>query len=165
MKQIFYLLFTTFFILACGSSTQTAVQETTPTQITTEDAVVTYASTITANELSDMLYIYASDEFEGRETGEPGQKKAVEYLKQHYIDLGISSPLGGDNYFQPVPLEKQGAVETTIKINTNTFETYNDVITISGGTTTSFTVNDIVYAGYGLKMKIIQIIPKMLLAK
>ncbi|MGF1556406.1 M28 family peptidase [Paucihalobacter sp.] len=151
MKKIFYLLFSTFFILACGSSTQTAVQETKQTQTTTEDVAVTYASTITANELSDMLYVYASDEFEGRETGEPGQKKAVEYLKQHYIDLGIASPLGGDNYFQPVPLEKLGAVETTIKVNNTTFETYNDVITISGGSTTSFTVNDIVYAGFGVE--------------
>ena len=30
----------------------------------------TYASSITADELKEKLYIYASDEFEGRETGE-----------------------------------------------------------------------------------------------
>ena len=52
----------------------------------------TYASSITAEELKEKLYIYASDEFEGRETGEPGQKKAVEFIKDHYIALNIPSP-------------------------------------------------------------------------
>jgi len=33
-----------------------------------------FAKTITQSELKDHLYTYASDEFEGRETGEPGQK-------------------------------------------------------------------------------------------
>ncbi len=65
--------------------------------------VMEYANTITAGELSEHLYIFASDEFEGRETGEPGQKKAAEYLKAEYQNLNIPSPLGGDNYYQPVP--------------------------------------------------------------
>lgn len=65
--------------------------------------VMVYANTITAQELSDHLYIFASDEFEGRETGEPGQKLAAEYLKAEYKKLNIPSPLGGDNYYQPVP--------------------------------------------------------------
>ncbi|WP_233901539.1 M28 family metallopeptidase, partial [Tenacibaculum piscium] len=35
--------------------------------------------------------------------GEPGQKKAVAYLKDFYIAQGIKSPLGGSDYFQEVP--------------------------------------------------------------
>jgi len=62
-----------------------------------------YGNSITATELKEMLYIYASDEFEGRETGQPGQKKAVEYLKNYYITLGIPSPLGDHDYFQEIP--------------------------------------------------------------
>ncbi len=65
--------------------------------------VMEYANSITAQELSDHLYTFASDEFEGRETGEPGQKLAAEYLKAEYKKLNIPSPLGGDNYYQPVP--------------------------------------------------------------
>ncbi len=65
--------------------------------------VMEYANSITAQELSDHLYTFASDEFEGRETGEPGQKLAAEYLKTEYKKLNIPSPLGGDNYYQPVP--------------------------------------------------------------
>jgi len=61
-----------------------------------------FAESISAEELKEMLYVYASDEFEGRNTGEPGQKKAVEYLKDYYIDQGIPSALE-DTYFQTVP--------------------------------------------------------------
>jgi Zn-dependent M28 family amino/carboxypeptidase len=62
-----------------------------------------YANTITSEELKDHLYIFASDEFQGRETGEPGQKLAAEYLKKEYQNLDIDSPLGEDDYFQEVP--------------------------------------------------------------
>ncbi|MDB3914155.1 peptidase M28, partial [Flavobacteriaceae bacterium] len=47
----------------------------------TKDEVVNYGSSITQEELKEHLYIYASDEFEGRDTGDPGQKKAVNYIK------------------------------------------------------------------------------------
>ena len=48
-----------------------------------------FAKTITEAELKEHLYTYASDEFEGRETGEPGQKMAIAYLKEQYVSLGI----------------------------------------------------------------------------
>ncbi|MFV8226592.1 M28 family metallopeptidase [Christiangramia aquimixticola] len=74
-----------------------------------------YAKTITAEELKEHLYTFASDEFEGRETGEPGQKKAAEYLKNEYKSLNLPSPLGGDDYYQEVPVEyfKRGIVKPT----------------------------------------------------
>lgn len=70
-----------------------------------EDIVtpVNYAETITAEELKEHLYTFASDEFQGRETGEPGQKLAAEYLKNEYKRLNIPSPLGNDDYYQEVP--------------------------------------------------------------
>ena len=65
--------------------------------------VVDYAKTITADELKEMLYTYASDKFEGRRTGEPGQKKAVNYLKDQYVAMGIESPIADGDYFQEIP--------------------------------------------------------------
>lgn len=67
--------------------------------------VTTFGETITAKDLKKHLYTFASDEFEGRLTGEPGQKKAVNYLRDFYIKHGIKSPKGADNYFQFVPSE------------------------------------------------------------
>lgn len=92
-------------IIACGSQKDTT---TPPATNTTSSVAVTslataYANTITAAEMKTDLYIYASDEFEGRDTGEPGQKKAVEFLKKEYQKMGIPSAYGTDNYFQPIP--------------------------------------------------------------
>ncbi len=63
----------------------------------------TYINTITEAELKEMLYIYASDEMEGRNTGEPGQKKAVAYLRDYYKAQNIPSGTKDDTYFQIVP--------------------------------------------------------------
>lgn len=64
-----------------------------------------YASSITSEELKDHLYTFASDEYEGRDTGKPGQKKAAEYIRAEFKDLGISSPPGVTNYYQEISTE------------------------------------------------------------
>lgn len=97
MKKIVYFLLATAFI-GCGSG-----KDTTKTNDTNTDQAAKYAATITAKDLGMHLFVYASDEFKGRETGEPGQKIAVNYLKDYYVSQGIASPLGGDDYFQEVP--------------------------------------------------------------
>lgn len=92
-------------IIACGSQKETAsdsVKEDN-TKTVVSSVATTYANTITAAEMKTDLYIYASDEFEGRDTGEPGQKKAVEFLKKEYQKMGIPSAYGTDNYFQSIP--------------------------------------------------------------
>lgn len=68
-----------------------------------EKVVPTYLKTITNAELKEMLYVYASDEMEGRNTGEPGQKRAANYLREHYKALGIASGSGDESYYQIVP--------------------------------------------------------------
>lgn len=65
--------------------------------------VLNYASTITAKELKAHLYKFSSDEFEGRKTGEAGQKKAADFLKSYYKNEGIKSPFGNTNYNQTIP--------------------------------------------------------------
>ena len=101
MKKLLFIFGVSGILFSCGSS-----QKSTSTQTaknTTADPV-TYANSITADELKEALYVYASDEFEGRETGEPGQKKAVNFLKDHYVAQGIPSAMGNNDYFQEVPL-------------------------------------------------------------
>ena len=74
--------------------------------------ITKYAKTITSDELKELLYIYASDEFEGRETGTKGQKKAVSFLRDFYISHKISPALGTVNYFQPMELILGDLVQT-----------------------------------------------------
>ena len=53
-----------------------------------------YAKTINARDISNHLHIIASDEFEGRETGKAGQKKAMEYLINEFKSYGIEDYMG-----------------------------------------------------------------------
>lgn len=62
-------------------------------------------SSITADELKTHLYVVASDEMEGRETGSEGQKKAGRYLIEQYQNMGISHPPAMSSYYQTVPKE------------------------------------------------------------
>lgn len=69
-----------------------------------------YAETITAKELKENLYVYASDYFQGRETGTIGQKRAVDFLQNFYKTSGIAAAQGTQDYLQPMELtikEKQ----------------------------------------------------------
>ena len=98
-------LFALFLLISLGScGTNNHVVEA-QNRLESSTAASTYAATITSEELKEHLYIVASDEFEGRMTGEPGQKKASEYVANFYKSASIASPLGGDDYFQEIPTE------------------------------------------------------------
>ena len=62
-----------------------------------------FMNTITADKLKTRLYIVASDEMEGRDTGSKGQKKAGKYLIEQYQKSKISFPKGATSYYQAIP--------------------------------------------------------------
>ena len=59
-----------------------------------------YAESITSEELSDLIYEFSSDKFEGRNTGEPGQKLAVEFIRDFYKSNNIIKAENTEDYFQ-----------------------------------------------------------------
>jgi len=74
MKKSIFILGVTAVLLACGSSKENAPRTTVkaaPVDVTE------FAQTITSAELKEMLYTYASDGFQGRNTGEAGHEMAV----------------------------------------------------------------------------------------
>ena len=94
MNKILSLLTLSFFVTSCISSQSKKTKQVSATE---------YANSITKQELKEALYTYASDEYEGRKTGEAGQKKAIEFIKNHYVSLGIPSPIAKGDYFQEIP--------------------------------------------------------------
>lgn len=62
-----------------------------------------YMNLISEKDLKTMLYVVASDEMEGRETGSKGQKKAGLYMIEQYKKNGIPFPKGASDYYQHVP--------------------------------------------------------------
>jgi hypothetical protein len=92
MKKFLFLLIT---FIGFNSFAQEVKQ--------TEIFATKYLNTITESDLKTLLYIVASDEMEGRETGSPGQKKAGEYLISQYKKNGVPFPKGASSYYQPIP--------------------------------------------------------------
>jgi hypothetical protein len=115
----------------------------------TQEDIINYAGTITQDELKEMLYVYASDEFEGRDTGKSGQKKAVAYLQKFYEDAGIPSVIDG-NYLQHVPLNTVKTPKVSITVNGKSFNYFDDFISQTAAATGTFSANEIIYAGYGI---------------
>lgn len=129
---------------ACNSAQKTLVE--TPEE-QTQKGQIDFSSTITEEDLREHLYVYASDDFEGRETGEPGQKKAVDYIKNYYGSLGIPAAKTNGDYFQKVPLSISNVPTGKIVINNEDFSLGEDVLTFSKA---SGILEDIIYVAYGI---------------
>jgi len=120
MKKIVFLLLT-LVIFSCSSkkSVSQNVKDTTVVKkapkvytMKVEDiklldnkSIYYYKSTITAADLKKHLTKLTSTEFEGRKTGENGQKIAANYIADYYKSLEIEAPIGEDQYFQYIPKE------------------------------------------------------------
>jgi hypothetical protein len=85
------------------------------------DLSVKYAASITAADIKSHLDVLASDEFEGRETGEPGNDKASVYISNYFESLDIEKKGSDNSYFQPV------AFTTTKWENTEMFIAGKDI--------------------------------------
>jgi hypothetical protein len=145
MKKLILFFGIIITLHSCGSSKNSNV-----IQVKAPANVTEFASTITSAELKEMLYTYASDEFEGRETGQPGQKKAIEYIKNHYVNLGIPSPISKGDYFQEVPLQIVKTPKTSLTVNGTSFNYFDDYISLTAAPTGKINTNEIVYLGYGI---------------
>lgn len=94
MNKIFYIPLLALLIISCNCAKKTTDAKNDPN---------TYLKTITIGDLKKHLTVIASDEMEGRNTGEPGQKKAAQYLESFYKKANIPFPKGATSYFQKIP--------------------------------------------------------------
>ena len=62
-----------------------------------------FAKNITAEDAKKHLSVLASDEYEGRETGKEGQKKAAKYIAEDFKSIGLI-PTKDNDYLQHFPL-------------------------------------------------------------
>lgn len=131
--------------MACNPSQKTVPEKK---EITSSSAVqTTFAATITADELKEHLYVYASDDFEGRETGTNGAKKAVAYIRDEYVALDIPAAQGDGGYYQKVPLLTNEMPSGTIRIKGSSYTMGEEVLAFDAAKGHFDTV---VYAGYGI---------------
>lgn len=93
------------------------------------EAAPKYAETITAADLSKHLYIIASDEYEGRNTGEKGQKMAAEYIAREFREDGLVGPVKDNSanpYYQTFNLQKSSWGQGHITVGSQQFTMMQD---------------------------------------
>jgi len=85
----------------------TVVKERTMTvediKLLNDKSIYYYASTITEADLKKHLVKLTSNEFEGRRTGEKGQKLAANYIADFYKSLELEAAVSEGQYFQNIP--------------------------------------------------------------
>ncbi len=144
MKKLSLILVALAF--SCNSSQKSVTDSPEPQESPSNPEV--FASTITEEELKTHLYIYASDDFEGRDTGAPGQKKAVAYLKEYYENLEVPAAKGNGDYFQEVPLEVDKVPMGTVTFGDTSYPVGEDIITFSE---VEGQFDEVVFLGYGIE--------------
>ncbi|WP_294232310.1 M28 family metallopeptidase [uncultured Chryseobacterium sp.] len=156
MRKLFIPLFSVAVLVSCGTAKKTSGMETaqSSTIVKGSKAFVSAYKEIKAEDLKKNLYVIASDEMEGRDTGSPGQKRAGEYMVNYYKSLGISYPKALGSYYQKVPadfMKKRGGGNLPDSENILAFiegsEKPQEIVVISGHYDHVGTRNGVVYNG------------------
>ncbi|MFT4152725.1 M28 family metallopeptidase [Parafilimonas sp.] len=110
-----------------------------------------FAATITPGALKAKLSVIASADMEGRETATAGQRKAAAYIENYFKKLKL---LPGDSgkYQMPYPVYQDSITSASFITGDKKFAFGEDFsIAGSGIPQGSFTMNNIVFAGKGIK--------------
>lgn len=114
-----------------------------------------YAQTITAAELARHLRIIASDSLQGRETGEPGQKMAADYIANEFFTFGLKPLIHTNNatqtYYQSFTLTSTRLDSVNLAVNDQALSFSSDFLLFGKQSLREEWKASLVFAGYGLE--------------
>ncbi len=108
-----------------------------------------FAQMITAEDARKHLSILASDEYEGRETGKPGQKKAAKYIADDFKKIGLKS-VTDTSYLQKFPLTLSTPGGADMEIGGKKYENFKDFYIFPYGNDLKLESKSILFLGYGI---------------
>lgn len=139
-----------FFLASCSLHKSTSkVDDVVLTTFETEDAKK-YAESIIEDDLNKHLSILACDEFEGRETARPGQKKAAKYISEQFKSFGLT-PGNKGSYLQSFPVHAKNSSNVYLTINGVEYKLLDDFYYLGNLMDTVLTDIELIYAGYGIE--------------
>ena len=124
-----------------------------PQRLVTSDADARMlASTITVADLQRHLYTIAADEMEGRETGQPGQKRAADYLRGEFARLGLPGIGEEGGYFQTIVFARQQWDRVAMTMGGKELRHLWEYATAPSQNTSRGTtdIKEVVFLGYGI---------------
>jgi Zn-dependent M28 family amino/carboxypeptidase len=136
MKK-FNLLFILFFGFSFGFAQST------------DNTAMKFANIINAEDAKKHLSVLASDEYEGRETCKPGQKKAAKYIAEDFKNIGLK-PAKDNNYFQKFPLTLSTPDGVEMKASEKKYENFKDFYVFPYGKDLKLEAKSILFLGYGI---------------
>lgn len=119
-------------------------------------AAYAFKDAIDAGDFAEHVKTLASDEFEGRGPGTPGEQKTVDYIKAQFERMGLR-PGNGGSWFQTVPMMETTADESTtasidVKGKPHALKFGSDMVigTRTGQPEVKVENSDLVFVGYGV---------------
>ena len=138
---------------ACRSETDT------PATAPDADAPAVHAFSpgIETADYAEHVRVLASDDFEGRAPGSPGEDKTVAYIREQFERIGLT-PGNGDSWFQTVPMMETTADPATARMTLHVggkdmplaFGTDMVLGTRTGQPKVELTGSELVFVGYGV---------------
>ena len=127
------------------------IGQDTGIELTTEEATP-FAEEIKVADLKTHLNRLASAEFEGRETGTVGQRKAASYIASVFESLDLPKIFGDTSYFQKIAFINESWNRITFTIADSTYRHLRDYYAYPA---TNFNVDslhgeELVFLGYGI---------------
>jgi hypothetical protein len=120
-----------------------------------DSTALRYANTITIDDLRRHLSILASDEYQGRDTGQEGQKMAAQYLTQQFSSFGIPPVPASDpaaivqGYLQPFTLIEERSGSIRVATTGDTLGLLSGLLYFNEYLSTDRVVDHVVYLGKG----------------
>ncbi|GLR18709.1 hypothetical protein GCM10007940_33250 [Portibacter lacus] len=120
-------------------------------EVDENDPAFKAAMTITKEDLTKHLTILASDEFQGRETGYPGNDLASAYIAGEIKRIGIE-PITGDSYFQKVDFKWISWDDISITVGENRYKHLWDFLSFPDKNVDlgEVDLDEVIFLGYGI---------------
>ena len=116
------------------------------------DPRIIYANTIMPSDLKEHLEVLASDAYEGRETGQKGQKMAAKYIAGAFKSFGVGHAGIPDGYFQSFELTENSWGNTWITSGNEELYSFGKDFYgfLDYNKTMDTTTREVVFLGYGI---------------
>jgi len=111
-----------------------------------------FAKGIKADELKSLVYALASNSMQGRETGEPGQRMAADFIAQQFKEAGLP-PKGDKGFFQRILLQSATWKDIGLKVADQEFRDRSDfyVYPAFSPDVPLLDIKEVMFVGYGIE--------------